>query len=142
MLMPDRFGESPFGLGDEDWRVLTTARVHVMLVGPDPLTSQIVGALRPTFGEPVAQWIPNEGIDPSRPCRTLLLPDAGQLTLDDQQRLDEWLTSGCAPQVVTMASTPLFPLVEQGRFLASLYYRLNVVYLSFEPAGYRAGLPP
>ena len=141
MLMPDRFGQSPFGLGEEDWRVLTTARVHVMLVGPEPLTSQIVDALRPTFVEPIAQWVPHERNDLSRPCGTLLLSDAGQLTLDDQQRLDEWLTSGAAPQVVTMASAPLFPLVEQGRFLASLYYRLNVVYLSFEPADSRAGIP-
>jgi DNA-binding NtrC family response regulator len=32
-------------------------------------------------------------------------------------------------QIVSITSEPLWPLVEQGRFLEGLFYRLNVVTL-------------
>jgi hypothetical protein len=135
MLMPERFGESPFGLGEEDWRVLTKVRVNVLIVGPKPLTAEIVEAILPGMSPPVAQWRASGDGPPPRPCGTLLLANADELTLDEQRQLDEWLTADASPQIVTTASEPLFPLVEQGRFLARLYYRLNVVYLALEAAG-------
>jgi hypothetical protein len=136
MLMPERFGGSPFGLTEEDWRILATSRANVLLVGPEPVTSQVVDALLPVSTPPIARWRAHDHDLPSRPCGTLLLADAERLTPDDQQRLDEWLTDS-PPQVLATATTPLFPLVEQGRFLARLYYRLNVVYLELEASGFQ-----
>lgn len=132
--MPDRFRASRFGLSEEDWYVLTTTRANVLLVGPDPLTSEIVDALRATFADPIAQWDPNNGIT-TPPCATLLLRQADDMTLDDQQRLDAWLADGPSPQVITTSTQSLFPFVERGAFLAALYYRLNVVYLTFDDSG-------
>lgn len=135
-MMPDGIRDSRFGLAEEDWRVLAMSRANILLVGPEPLTSQVVDALRPGFGEPIARWLRDEGGGPPCPCATLLLTNADQLTLPDQQRVDEFLLAGGSrSQVVTISSAPLFPLVEQGRFLARLYYRLNVVYLALEGAG-------
>ena len=132
--MPDPI-HSLFGVPEEDWRVLATSRANILLVGPEPLTSQVVDALRPSFWEPIAHWLGDEETAPPCPCATLFLANADQLSLDDQQRVDRWLATGSPPQVVTIAAAPLFPLVEQGRFLARLYYRLNVVYLALEQAG-------
>ena len=52
------------------------------------------------------------------------------LTATQQERLLEW-TGGTARdgQIVSIASEPLFPLVQRGAFLDRLYYQLNVVYL-------------
>jgi transcriptional regulator of acetoin/glycerol metabolism len=52
------------------------------------------------------------------------------LTLEEQRRLLEWLqeTAG-RTRVVSTTSAPLLPLVEDGVFLDTLYYRLNTVYV-------------
>ena len=47
-----------------------------------------------------------------------------------QIELHDWLNvSRGAVQVVTVTSQPIWPLVEEGRFLEGLFYRLNVVTL-------------
>jgi DNA-binding NtrC family response regulator len=41
----------------------------------------------------------------------------------------DWITvRGRDTQVISVTSTPLFPLVENGQFLESLFHRLNVVH--------------
>jgi hypothetical protein len=61
---------------------------------------------------------------------TLLLKDVATLTLSQQVMLYDWLTDGCGDmQVVSVASAPLPALVEDGRFLEGLFYRLNVIRL-------------
>jgi hypothetical protein len=130
-LMPTRFRVSDFSVAEEDWAVLTTAQPNVLLVGPEPLTSEFVEALRPTFRQPVSYWRASSQHAPASRPGTLILHDADRLTLEDQRQLDNWLAEASPMQVVTIASTPLYPFVEGGQFLASLYYRLNVVYLTF-----------
>ncbi len=132
--MPARFGRAPFNVSGEDWRIITAMRANALIVGPEPLSSEFVEALLPALRAPVAKWT-NSCPEPADPCGTLLLQDPHQLDLADQQRLDEWLSRGHQTQVVTVVPASLFPLVEQGRFLVSLYYRLNVVHLAFEPPG-------
>jgi len=129
--MPTRFRLSDFSVAEEDWAVLTTAQPNVLLVGPEPLTSEFVDALLPTFRQPVSYWRAASQDAPTPRPGTLILHDADGLTLEDQRKLDHWLAEAFPLQVVTIASTPLYPLVEGGQFLASLYYRLNVVYLTF-----------
>ena len=61
---------------------------------------------------------------------TLLLWDASRLTLDQQIRLNDWMgVRRVRTQVISVTTTPLLPLVEDGRFLEGLYYRMNVVSL-------------
>ena len=61
----------------------------------------------------------------------LLIGDVSTLTLPQQIELYDWLDrfSGSA-QVLSVTSAPLWPMVERGRFLEGLFYRLNVVSLT------------
>jgi Sigma-54 interaction domain len=61
---------------------------------------------------------------------TLCLMDVGALMLGQQMKLYDWLEgAGRECQVVSIAREPLYPLIEDGRFMEALYYRLNVVCL-------------
>ena len=61
---------------------------------------------------------------------TLVVADAAALTLAQQIELHDWLNAGRGGvQVVSITSQPIWPLVEQGRFLEGLFYRLNVITL-------------
>jgi DNA-binding NtrC family response regulator len=74
---------------------------------------------------------------PSAAGGTLFLADVAALTLSQQIVLNDWIgeSRGWARadraelQIVSMTSTPLWPLVEDGRFLEGLLFRLNVVCL-------------
>jgi transcriptional regulator of aromatic amino acid metabolism len=61
---------------------------------------------------------------------TVIVSDAAALTLAQQIELHDWLNAGRGRvQIISIASRPLWPLVEEGRFLEGLFYRLNVVTL-------------
>lgn len=65
---------------------------------------------------------------------TLLLADVAMLSLGQQMRLYDWLAGGRdVPQIVSVSSMPLRPLVDDGRFLEGLLYRLNVISLDATP---------
>jgi hypothetical protein len=66
---------------------------------------------------------------PEHRVSTLLTYDAAALTLKQQIDMYDWITlRGRDTQVISVTSTPLFPLVENGQFLESLFHRLNVVH--------------
>ena len=61
---------------------------------------------------------------------TLLLADVAMLSIGQQMRLFDWLPKDVENlQVVSISSVPLRKLVDEGKFLEGLYYRLNVIYL-------------
>ena len=61
---------------------------------------------------------------------TIVVADASALTLPQQIELHDWLNAGRGGvQIVSVTSKSIWPLVEQGRFLEGLFYRLNVVTL-------------
>jgi transcriptional regulator of aromatic amino acid metabolism len=61
---------------------------------------------------------------------TVVLADASALTIEQQIELHDWLNAGHGGvQLVSITSQPIWPLVEAGRFLEGLFYRLNVVTL-------------
>jgi hypothetical protein len=65
---------------------------------------------------------------PQDPHGTLCLMDVGALMLGQQMKLYDWLEgAGRECQVVSIAREPLYPLIDDGRFMEALYYRLNVV---------------
>ena len=64
------------------------------------------------------------------------------MSIGQQMRLFDWLpATPNTPQVVSISSVPLRPLVDDGRFLEGLFYRLNVIYLDATPCE-NAGLVP
>jgi DNA-binding NtrC family response regulator len=76
-----------------------------------------------------------ENLDfPERKKGTLLLTDVAKMSLSQQLEVYDWLSVGCENlQVVSISSAPLRPLVDDGRFLEGLFYRLNVIYLDATP---------
>jgi hypothetical protein len=61
---------------------------------------------------------------------TLLLWDVAELTRGQQIELHDWITDRPENmQVISITSTALLPLVEDGRFLEGLFYRINVLNL-------------
>jgi transcriptional regulator of acetoin/glycerol metabolism len=59
---------------------------------------------------------------------TLILADVDQLTIAQQITLLDWLSrKSRAVQIVSVTAASLRELVEEGRFLEGLYYRINTV---------------
>jgi hypothetical protein len=120
------------GFGAEEWRIARLARVNVLLVGSDGLPEQIVDVLPPDLREPLEVWHPASPLvlPPIGGTGTLILQNVGAMPRSDQRRLCDWLevTAG-RTRVVSTTRQPLFPLVEAGTFLETLYYRLNVLSL-------------
>ena len=66
---------------------------------------------------------------PKQRVSTLLTYDVAALTLKQQIDLYDWISvHGRDTQMISVTSTPLFALVEDGQFLESLFHRLNVVH--------------
>jgi hypothetical protein len=67
---------------------------------------------------------------PSAPG-TFVIGDVSKLMLEQQINLFDWMTyRNRGTRVVSITSVPLLPLMQDGRFLEGLYYRLNMVYAS------------
>ena len=65
---------------------------------------------------------------PKHRVSTLIMYDPAALTLNQQIDLYDWISGrGRDTQVISVTSTPLFSLVEDGQFLESLFHRLNGV---------------
>jgi transcriptional regulator of aromatic amino acid metabolism len=61
---------------------------------------------------------------------TVLLADLAMMSLGQQMRVFDWLPRDCGNlQVVSISSVPIRPLVDEGKFLEGLFYRLNVISL-------------
>jgi hypothetical protein len=61
---------------------------------------------------------------------TLILADVAMMSIGQQMRLFDWLPRNSEGlQVVSISSAPLRALVDEGKFLEGLFYRLNVIYL-------------
>jgi hypothetical protein len=61
---------------------------------------------------------------------TLFLKRVEELTMEQQIALYDWLSGGCGGlQIASLTTVALEELVQDGRFLEALFYRLNVVRL-------------
>jgi hypothetical protein len=95
-------------------------------VGLQPVVARLTKLGRPPFE--VCQ-APGRLRLPRQPVSTLLTHDVAALTLRQQIDFSDWISArGRDTQVISVTSTPLFSLVEDGRFLESLFHRLNVVH--------------
>jgi hypothetical protein len=103
-------------------------RPNLLFVGTSDTTDAAVAILRPHLRTPIY-----DGPDAARPAPhappTLLLHEVATLPLDQQHALCMYLNHVASgeTQVVSTTTVDVFPLVEQGRFLAALYYRLNTL---------------
>lgn len=123
----------PLLLDRGDLDALRLTRPNVLLCGPAEVTRAAVRALAGALGQPAKTWSSAQPLPlphPSTPAPSVVIEDVDRLPLDEQRRLSDWLLAAHRhTQVMSTTRRPLLPLVESGRFLAELYYRLNVVYL-------------
>ena len=112
--------------------LLTTGqRPSLMVLCGRRKPEAVVESLTTLCGPPVHRCrIPGQLRLPQTKHGTLILSDASALSLVQQIELHDWLNSSRGlVQVVSVTSQPIWPLVEEGRFLEGLFYRLNVVTL-------------
>jgi hypothetical protein len=107
-------------------------RVNLLLVGVEPEMWQPLQNQLSDLAEPIVTWSPGKrlGFPSATETGTLILRDVDRLSSDDQRQLLEWLEpAGRCVRVISTTSAPLYPRVEAGAFIDTLYYRLNIVTL-------------
>jgi hypothetical protein len=128
----------PFDLHAE-WDLVIRARSNLLLAGSLSSTDAMLVALKPHLRAPLRQCTPKTGVPVPQPREgTLVLLEVDRLDVKQQAQLLTWLDrfdERGRVQVVSTTSAPLFSLVETGAFLASLYYRLNVVRMDVTASG-------
>ena len=115
-----------------DWRWLVhDSRPNGLIIGPPAVTDAMLAALESCLRRPVLHW-PGDGApwNGYRHPSTLVLHEVTILDIQAQASLLTWMNdAGRHVQVVSVASTRVYPSVQEGRFLEALYYRLNCVYI-------------
>ena len=142
------FGGAPLGGGPlpnssklpDHWRLARAAhvdlllmgmpRVNLLLIAPDGVVRFVLESLLLDLQEPIQRWRSGEALTLPSPdtSGTLVLHEAGSLTIADQLRLLDWLERAEGrTQIISSSSTPLHARVHAGSFIDTLYYRLNTV---------------
>ena len=113
-----------------DLLLMGMPRVNLLLIAPDGVVRFVLESLLLDLHEPIQRWRPGEvlTLPPPESSGTLVLHEAGSLTIADQLRLLDWLERAEGrTQVISSSSTPLMARVQGGAFVDTLYYRLNTV---------------
>jgi hypothetical protein len=111
-----------------EWHAIINSRANLLLVGSESATRATLTAIKPYLVRPHWRCKAKNGLSLPLQKGTLILYGVAALGSEQQALFFRWLEE--APeriQVVSVTDTPIFPLVEQGTFLADLYYRLNVM---------------
>ena len=117
-------------------RLAISARVNLLLIGPEETVGHLLDTLHPELIVPVANWrlgaplaLPTAGS-----VGTLILRDVQRMSAHEQRRLLDWLPAAVRHvQVVSTVPAPLLPLLQTGAFLDALHYRLNTVCIDLTP---------
>jgi hypothetical protein len=114
-----------------DANSLAQSRANALIVGDRLAVMRVLTVIWPSLKKSV-RWVEGTRLSlPLEPDGTLILEEGDRLSERDQRDLLEWLNvHGQSVRVLTTSSRPLFPLVEAGSFLDSLYYRLNHVVIA------------
>lgn len=112
-------------------------RVNALFVGVDDRVWSVLAATL-TLASPVAVWRPGDPmhLPENGTIRTLIIREVGTMSGAEQVRLLEWLDRAVGrTQVVSISKDPLIALVDEGRFINTLYYRLNTICVDLRTAG-------
>ena len=112
-----------------EWRAVAREHCNVLIEGATAAADGMLDALRPYLRAPILEHRPKPGVSVPLPAQgTLVLLEVAALAPREQAKLLRWLHERNGNvQVASTCSDRLYPLVEAGRFDASLYYRLNIV---------------
>jgi Sigma-54 interaction domain len=104
-------------------------RPNLMIVSEHASLESVVQQLTDVCEAPI--WVsrfPGTLDLPTNIKGTLVLGDVDQLMIGQQIRLSVWLArKGSDVQVVSVTRAPMTQLIEEGRFLEGLFFRLNTV---------------
>lgn len=118
-----------------DWRAIIRKRTNVLVIGPKAAQAAFLRLAQSEMREPIKSV--GDAL-PSIPdgVQTLVLTEVDALDRAQQKKLATWLSEREAQdvQIISLATTPLFSLVEAKRFDAQLYYRLNTILLEIQAA--------
>ncbi len=107
-----------------------THKPDVLIVCPGGDSKAVGRYLRQLCAVPVRCCVfPGPLCLPRDPAGTFLLDPVNKMTVDQQVALYDWMSPSGRPQVVSIATTALEPLVANGDFLEALCHRLSVVRL-------------
>ena len=108
---------------------LTRQHPNILLVGPATFTEAALRLIEPLVQHPIAWWAPAQKRSvPTGGFATLFIGGVDAADAEQQSHLCQWFDAYPGRvQVVSTAVTPLFPLIQAGGFLDTLYYRLNHV---------------
>jgi len=146
-MLPRRHPRPALGLGEEvaarqrpaflpsqlhaEWDAVCQGQHNFLLVGTPSATKEVLVAMTPHLREPLYRYSPKAGLPVPQPVDgTLVLLEVARLDGKQQKQLLRWLNEfeqRAHVRVVSTTSKPLFSLVEPGRFLVELYYKLNIV---------------
>lgn len=121
------------GISVDEWHAFVASQANVLLIGSDKLLASVWTGAWPALRKPVCWtdsvnfWLPHESVP------TLVLQDVDDLNGRDQARLFAWLQRDAyVTRILATTRRPLFPMVEAGAFLETLYYCLNTLLLTLE----------
>jgi hypothetical protein len=112
-----------------DVEIFASSHSSCLLIGPGPLVDDALAELTPYFRFPPA-IVNGQRLHLPSPssAATFVFRDVDALTASQQADVASWLEYPPGRvQVVSTASTPIWPAVQAGTFLATLYYRLNTL---------------
>jgi len=110
--------------------VMLRSHPNLMLIGSADATESVLDHVRPALLRPVREFDCTKYLSLPSDGGTLILRHVASMDSAQQVSLLQWLATHVGnSQVVSLAATRLFPLVERSAFLDQLYYRLNVVHL-------------
>lgn len=114
-----------------EWSHICTGRHNVLLEGPMACTEAVLHLLKRHFGEPITMKRSGAPLElHTLKGGTVVVQDIAAFGRPEQERILEWLEDPrTRTQVVCTTIEPLFPLVAQGLFDETLYYRLNIILL-------------
>ena len=114
----------------DEWLALRCDPRGILLIGAGEQTSRVIAGLLPAWPAPIEIGQAST-VMPDSAVRTLVLQDAGEMSLARQTALLEWLDAAGDRRVITTTRQSLFPRVESGLFSSALYYRLNMITIDF-----------
>jgi hypothetical protein len=105
----------------------------MLLIGSGHSNEETFAALLDAGAPPFWLCDSTEFALPADPIVTLILKNPAGLAWREQCMLFDWISRHPATQIITVASQPLYPLVEAGTFAEDLYYRLNAFMIPLRP---------
>jgi len=132
-MLPREDDSSDWFLVYRDLDLVRRLKANLLVVGTERLVSSLVNSLIADVNSDFMIRC-REGLPPlpraSSQSGIVVLRDVDALNREEQLRFLDWLTSaGKRIQVVSTASEPFLGLVAARAFNATLYYRLNTVYI-------------